>query len=241
VKTTGIMMSGNHPKLILDRIKTMTRRVITKHNSIIGEGGDWSKLDFEGKSVLSEDLKRIFTEEHERGSLAEKVIENNGRAPLPWVDRSVRNWWYLHVPYDWTHHGTIFRVYPKWEVGDRFWVRETFWLPADFDHSTIYYKVDWGNDKPAEMYNHNGKWCSSRFMPRWASRITLEITEVRVERLQEITEEDAKNEGVTPHRIDWDDNISPNVTINYREGFIKHQCQAWLWVGIKPLGMGNFI
>ncbi len=77
------------------------------------------------------------------------------------------------------------------KVGDRLWVRET-WCeehPIFPTQSTIYYKA---KDK---LPYKKLKWKSAIHMPRWASRITLEITDIRVERLQEISEEDAIKEG----------------------------------------------
>lgn len=82
---------------------------------------------------------------------------------------------------------------PYGKPGDRLWVREAF-VPNYFDGGRMGYKADW-NETAAE-YCPEPKWKPSIHMPRAASRILLEITDVRVERLQEISEEDALAEGV---------------------------------------------
>lgn len=82
--------------------------------------------------------------------------------------------------------------------GDRLWVREA-WAPrdavaleeaADGDLSNIFYRADDPSD-----YDTDGPWHPSIFMPRALSRLSLEVTAVRVERLHEISEADAKAEG----------------------------------------------
>lgn len=80
---------------------------------------------------------------------------------------------------------------PYGVAGDRLWVRETFALHDNRQPPIIYYRAD-----DPQKYESDGAWKPSTQMPRWASRITLEITKVRVERLQDITEEDAIAEGV---------------------------------------------
>jgi hypothetical protein len=76
--------------------------------------------------------------------------------------------------------------------GDRLWVRETWGEFRRAPGKTVY-RAD--NDMALGASN---KWHPSIHMHRWRSRITLEITGVRVERLQDISEADAKAEGVTP-------------------------------------------
>jgi hypothetical protein len=79
---------------------------------------------------------------------------------------------------------------PLGTIGDQLYVRETFSLKdsSHEDSPNVVYRADQDSDRMV--------WTPSIHMPRWASRITLEITGVRVERLQEITEEDAEREGV---------------------------------------------
>jgi len=83
---------------------------------------------------------------------------------------------------------------PYGKPGTRLWVRETFnvgWL----DGGKVLYRADGGSAKDCG-YPAEPKWEPAIHMPRNCSRLTLEIEKVRVERVQEISEADAKAEGV---------------------------------------------
>jgi hypothetical protein len=104
---------------------------------------------------------------------------------------------------------------PYGVAGDRLWVRET-WMPrCTNSEELIQYRAGGGlrefpkglnlsEDLLYEFAMDDGKrWRPSIHMPRWASRITLEITGVRVERLQEISEADLYKEGIAlPREIE---------------------------------------
>lgn len=104
---------------------------------------------------------------------------------------------------------------------DHLWVRET-WSPAfkrTKSNSGVIYRADYGFRKDLSEYYINHKWRPSIFMPRWASRITLENTEVRVQRLQDITEEDAKSEGVKDNHGVFHQSIQSQIDNVYRRNF----------------------
>ena len=100
---------------------------------------------------------------------------------------------------------------PYGTPGDRLWVRETHGYPDAHTkgqselwaevYKAIWYRAD---DKYGSAMHHgplrslhwNHHWRPSIHMPRWASRISLKVTGVRVERVQDITEDDAMAEGV---------------------------------------------
>lgn len=92
----------------------------------------------------------------------------------------------------------IERACPYGRPGDRLWVREAWrvinladvFAPREITAADrIWFEADGPHEPPA------GRYRPGMFMPRWASRITLEITGVRVERLQEISRADAQAEG----------------------------------------------
>lgn len=118
------------------------------------------------------------------------------------------------------------RYCPHGLVGDRLWVRETF-APNYFGDAHRGtgghgYKADWSS-RAADLCPEP-RWTPSLFMPRWASRITLEITSVRVERLQDISEEDAQAEGVDSVSVA---EVPRQATLSCRDDF------AQLWDGIN--------
>jgi hypothetical protein len=84
---------------------------------------------------------------------------------------------------------------PYGAPGDRLWVRETHIRRGD----RAMYRADVDPVEAAGLGGMYGGWTPSIFMFRKHSRITLEIADVRVQRLQEITEQDARAEGVEPN------------------------------------------
>ncbi len=113
---------------------------------------------------------------------------------------------------------------PYGQPGDRIWVRETYRVHSKAtDVATLVYRASVRNSwteqthrVPVDVCNKpvSEKWTPSIHMPRWASRILLEITDVRVERLHDMSEADAKAEGATPATY----KITPPEAV-YRVGF----------------------
>jgi len=142
---------------------------------------------------------------------------------------------------------------PYGQPGDHLWVRET-WGSLGADHlkavdgrkpqqgDWLVYRANpaddyqWGSDKPSQG---SFVWRPSIHMPRWASRIDLEITDVRVERVQEISETDAEAEGIRVELINqtegifgYQHRIRFNTlwdSINAKRGY-GWETNPWVWV-----------
>ena len=121
---------------------------------------------------------------------------------------------------------------PYGRPGDRLWVRESFYVQPDIYHpdkpSPIHYKAD---EDTGCLEDYVFK--PSIFMPRWASRTTLEITRIRAERVQDISEEGCIAEGIKDsglgvvelllsYAVLWD-------SINAKRGY-SWESNPWVWV-----------
>lgn len=117
---------------------------------------------------------------------------------------------------------------PYGKPGDRLWVRETWagGIPGCESQGGYSYKADHitGNDGPFEI-----KWRSPIHMPREASRIILEITGIRVERLQSITEQDAIAEGLKALVKDRRHPVTVKYGIPDLDGLPGNDNLGWPW------------
>jgi len=228
IKERPILFSGPMVRAIIDGRKTMTRRIIKPQPFMVLSRDDWHSRAMSG-------------------------VDPYGFRP---IGSRVLEELILECP-----HG---------QPGERLWVRESFDIvddPAAHDPSDGQkpktpkgyeyncqpcvkrgpngerWVVDYAANENTRIMDKAGdrRWKPSIHMPRWACRITLELTGVRVERLQDISEEDAKSEGVggmrdmryatalgnihsTAHRLNfvdlWDE-------INGKGAWVAN---PWVWV-----------
>lgn len=137
-------------------------------------------------------LHREATEPGTGKTQTRRVIKPSGRCSLfdgSWTDS------YVLDPGNASWRAKEARYAP----GDRLWVKET-WAKIHVPHAGSEWIIYKAEDNRTD---YGGPWKSPLFLPRSASRLTLLVSEVRVERLQSISEEDAKAEGV--YETEWYD------------------------------------
>ncbi|MBD9415876.1 hypothetical protein IB234_15040 [Pseudomonas sp. PDM16] len=137
----------------------------------------------------------------------------------------------------------IDRACPYGQPGDRLWVRETFAVYGDEKFAAIHYRAD----RPHDVGRKGVGYKPSIHMPRWVCRILLEITAVRVERLQDISEDQAEAEGTqgcVPYcQSPYDSDGAPAcdcMNLTYKESFQalwssinganSWAANPWVWV-----------
>ncbi|MBD7733644.1 hypothetical protein HPN36_21155 [Klebsiella pneumoniae] len=130
---------------------------------------------------------------------------------------------------------------PFGAVGDRIWVREAFRVHSRAtDVATLVYKASERNSwteqtrrVPVAVCNKPAtpeKWTPSLHMPRWASRILLEITDVRVERLRSMSQDDARAEGVIAASGPMEAGLAFRELWDSIYGEESWKANPWVWV-----------
>lgn len=196
VKSRPILFSAPMVRALLSGAKTQTRRVV---KPMPGRQSEWltaAYLDIVPSGRIAEvDGEAGWAMQHPRGGPGGWVRCPYGKpGDTLWVRETWQAWNCTNVEYD------------EWEAittERRHGVDLAEWVATNGKPDSIEYRA---------TSDSTGPWTPSIHMPRWASRLTLEVTGVRVERLQSITEEDAKAEGVEPTGERWRDYLSDDVT-----------------------------
>jgi len=175
VKERPILMSGPMVRAILDGRKTQTRRVLKPQPC-----PDPARMEAMGEEGYANIPGHAFV-----------PTSSSGKVGI------------FQPPFYFCPYG---------QPGDRLWVRETFFCnssdypePTEHARENLYCRADGHHTRDCEQEDLDNHWKPSIFMPRWASRLTLEITDVRVERLRNISEGGIFAEGVGPDPADMDD------------------------------------
>lgn len=164
-----------------------------------------------------------------------------------WSPNEIGEWRYQEgMWYGLSGWNTMAEAYcPYGQPGDRLWVRESGWerperTPkmmregADTWPRFAYATDGWSDDDRADFKRWGFKVRPSIHMPRWASRILLEVTAVRVERLQDISKEDAIAEGLHQDQAGrW---ATWSATEKHREHLNPVEAYRELWQSINGPG-----
>ncbi len=173
MKERPILFSAPMVRAILDGRKTQTRRAVKPQPDVAGK-----------------DFAAQFTAKDEELGRLGKIIPCPYGVPGDrlWVRET---WAWL----DWCHQGSYSYVPPELPT------YPPHFVAADGGRRTVKFKADY-SEKTAWGMTGEPKWQPSIHMPRCASRITLEITGVRVERLQDISAKDILAEGAVARAHD---------------------------------------
>ncbi|MJN96019.1 hypothetical protein DNX92_05000 [Salmonella enterica subsp. enterica] len=177
-----------------------------------------------------------------RKTQTRRIMKNQPAGDYPETPALIRN---VGTGFQW--HGlygesSIFNC-PLGSIGERIWVRETFRVHSRAtDVATLVYRASVRNSwteqthrVPVAVCNKPAtpeKWTPSIHMPRWASRLLLEITDVRVERLNNISECDAKAEGGPTECTLIGDKYFPGFRSLWKSIYGEESWDAnpWAWV-----------
>lgn len=210
MKEHPTLFSGPMVRAILEWRKTQTRRVIKPQpcfHLIKNAAGNWRYMD---KEVIDPNREDQWKCPYGAPGRIVDHPKEAGWYDVQWEkdDEWVRIWnfelgecWGWDAGDDYESYNMDAPPYAFKTPGDRLWVRENFRGRGNYDdEKPSDFRVGMMDDieYEATMQSdlHFGKLRPSIFMPRWASRILLEVVSVRVERVQDISEEDCQAEGL---------------------------------------------